>query len=69
MFLLWLFMAMRVERVFRSAKTALLGLTPYAQEKISIEQNLQQLSVEMGFQLLILRPSGLFGFSDPKKTP
>ncbi len=50
-----------------SEDSALLGLTPYAQEKISIEQNLQQRSVEMGFQLLILRPSGLFGFPNSQK--
>ena len=47
--------------------SALLGSTPYAKEKISIEQNLQQRSVELGFQLLILRPSGLFGLPDPLK--
>ena len=68
MFLLLLSMEMPLELMYHSAKTLLLlARTPYAVEKILTEKNLHQLSVKLGFQLLILRPSGLFGLPVSEK--
>ena len=50
-----------------SEDSVALGSTPYAEEKILTEKNLHQLSVKLGFQLLILRPSGLFGLPVSEK--